>query len=294
MAANRYDQASRHLGRQAGKKLWPWLLGLTQTQVKYNRLLQTHFTLPGFPERVGDLVAALTNLEAGGEPWAVCAEFQSEPDFDMPDRLLVILGLIRLTERPSGEPGDRYNVGAIVINLTGQGLALRDHDWRGAGLRVLIEPREWNLEDVSADLVLRQVADGVAPVEALALIPLMQGGNEQGIMQRWFILARQETDPQRRDDLGLVVVFAELVGSQDLWRELLKGWNMKESQIVKEWQAEAKAEALLQVLQQRFKAVPEDLRTAVLAVKDLDRLTAWIDLAVSARTLKGFRKQAGV
>jgi hypothetical protein len=28
MAANRYDQASRHLARQAGGPLWPWLLGL--------------------------------------------------------------------------------------------------------------------------------------------------------------------------------------------------------------------------------------------------------------------------
>ena len=84
------------------------------------------------------------------------------------------------------------------------------------------------------------------------------------------------------------------MGSQDVWREAVKGLDMKEPQIVKEWQAETRAEDLLQILQQRFKAIPDDLRTAILAVKDLDRLTPWINLAVSARTLRTFRKQAGV
>src|SRR5262245_48529967 len=64
------------------------------------------------------------------------------------------------------------------------------------------------------------------------------------------------------------------------------GANMQESQIIKELQAEARAEDLLQILQQRFKAVPDDLRAAILAVKDLDQLTPWIGLAVSARTLR--------
>src|SRR5262245_34715765 len=95
MAANRYDQATGHQARQAHEKLWPWLLGLTSAQVRFESLLQTHITLPGFPERVGDLVAALTDLEGGDRPWAINLEFQVAPDFDMPDRLMAILGLIR-------------------------------------------------------------------------------------------------------------------------------------------------------------------------------------------------------
>jgi hypothetical protein len=199
-----------------------------------------------------------------------------------------------MTEKPSQEPGDRYAVGAIVINLTGQGQALRDHKWRGAGLRVLIQPHEWNLKDVSAELVLRQVADGEAPLEALAWIPLMKGGNEPGKIKRWLELARPQTNRQRRLDLGLVLVFAELAGSQDVWREALKGWNMKESQIVKEWQAEAKAEMLIQILQKRFKAIPEDLRAAILAAKDPEQLTTWADVAFTVRSLRRFRQQAGL
>ena len=114
MAANKHDQGCRHFGRQAGAKLWPWLLGLTRRQVGFLRLLQTDFTLPGFPERVGDLVAALTDLECAGPPWAVCAEFQSEPVFGMPDRLMVALGLPRLTEEfPASATGPVGHTGSL-------------------------------------------------------------------------------------------------------------------------------------------------------------------------------------
>jgi hypothetical protein len=298
MAANRYDRASRHLGRQAGALFWLWLLGLNKQQVRFLGPLQTHFTLPDFPERIGDLVAALADLEAAGPPWAICAEFQTEPDFDMPDRLLVILGLLRLTARPSEAAGDRYAVGAIVVNLTGQGLALRDHEWRGAGLHLLIQPHEWNLEEVDAELVMRQVENREAPVEALAFIPLMKGGNEEGMMQRWVTRARRERNPRRLADLGLAQVFAELVGTEDLWRETLKGWNMRESPFLKELEdqarAAAKAEDLLQILQERFEAVPGDLRSAILGVQDLQRLTAGLSLAIKVRTLASFRKKAGL
>jgi hypothetical protein len=297
MAENRFDQASRHLGRQAEAKLWPWLLGLTEAQVKWNRLLRTHFTLPGFPERVGDLVASLTDLEGGGQPWAVCAEFQSEPDFDMPDRLLVTLGLLRLTEKPSGEPGDRYWTGAVVVNLTGKGQAVRDHDWSGADLRLLIKPREWNFEEEEAAVVLRQVEEGTAPVEALAWVPLMKGGDQAGIIKRWLVLVRRETDPERRADLGLALVFAELAGRQKAWK-VIEGWDMKESQVVKRWEdkAEARGQALmlLHLLQKRFKKVPDDLRASVLAIQDADRLTALADVAFAARTLRRFRQEADI
>jgi hypothetical protein len=49
---------------------------------------------------------------------------------------------------------------------------------------------------------------------------------------------------------------------------------MQEPQIVKEWQAETTAQNLLLVLEARFGMVPDELRTAILAVKDLDQLTA--------------------
>lgn len=84
---------------------------------------------------------------------------------------------------------------------------------------------------------------------------------------------------------------------------------MKESQIVKEWEdkarregeargkvegkAEGKAESLLQVLQKRFKKVPDDLRAAIVAAEE-SRFTGWLDIALGARSLRRFREQAGL
>jgi hypothetical protein len=296
MATNRYDQASRYLAGQAGARLWPWLLGLTREQVRFERPLETQFTVPGFPERIGDLAAALTDLENDGRPWAVCLEFQSEPDFDMADRLLVELGLVRLTQRPSGHPGDRYWVGAVVVNLTGQGSAERDLEWRGAGLRLLLQPREWNLAALDAAEVLDEVEQGVAPVEAMAWVALMQRGGDSAIIRRRVRLAGGQTDPVRRGNLGLALVFAELAKRKDVWAKALEGWNVLESQIVKQWEqkaaAMAKAELILRLLEKRFEDVPDDLRAALLAESDAQRLTALFDVGLAARSLRGFRKKA--
>jgi len=310
MPSNRYDQISRHLARQAAGALWPWLLGLPARQVRFGRYLPTQLTVPGFPERVSDTIAELFDLEQGGRPWAVPVEFQSEPDFDMPDRLLVILGLLRLTQRPSPEVGDRYWAGAVVVNLTGSGSAERDLEWRGAGLHTLLKPRELNLAELDAGVVMDQVERGKAPCEVLALIPLMHRGADPDMIDRWLGLAGSVPDAKRRAELVLARIFAELVGRQDLWIKALEGWQMQESPTIGRLLAEAKAEAkaegeargeargraeaLLQVLRKRFKRVPADLRTAILAVQEPERLTAWVDTAITADTLRLFRQQAGL
>jgi hypothetical protein len=69
---------------------------------------------------------------------------------------------------------------------------------------------------------------------------------------------------------------------------------MKESEMVKEWQAEAKAEMLVQILQVRFKSVPDDLRTKVLGEKDPQRVTELTDTALTTRTLQSFRRKTGL
>jgi hypothetical protein len=126
----------------------------------------------------------------------------------------------------------------------------------------------------------------------------MKRGGDSDIIGRWRELARREPDRKRRAELVLARVFAELVGRQDVWIEALRGWEMKESKIigtlVAEAKAEAKAEMLLQVLRKPFKTVPDDLRTTILAVQDAERLTAWVETAPAARTLRRFREQTGL
>jgi hypothetical protein len=86
------------------------------------------------------------------------------------------------------------------------------------------------------------------------------------------------------------------------WEKALEGFDVKESPFLKalednalaKGKTEGKAEALLQMLGKRFKTVPDDLRTAILAQTDSERLTEWTDLAFTVRSLKGFREKAEV
>jgi hypothetical protein len=69
---------------------------------------------------------------------------------------------------------------------------------------------------------------------------------------------------------------------------------MRESQIVQEWQAQARAEearaALLEALKVRFSAeVPADLRGRIEAESDLLTLKHWFPAALTANTLADFR-----
>jgi hypothetical protein len=59
-------------------------------------------------------------------------------------------------------------------------------------------------------------------------------------------------------------------------------------------EAKAKEEVLLQVLLERFKVVPDDLRAAILAVKDPERLSVCVAAAVKARSLRKFREATGL
>jgi hypothetical protein len=311
MSRTPYDQASRSLARRGGLAFIAWLLGLAPDELSFEGWLDTRrLPWPGQPERTGDTVAFLRDLSAGGVPWAVVIEFQLTPDGLMFGRLLVYQGQLWLEMKPYPERGDRFSVGAVVVNLTGQGRASQDQHWPRAGLRSHLEVVERNLEGLDAGAVLDGVAAGQVPRTVLALVPLMQNGGEDAIIQRWLALASAEPDAGRRADLGLARVLAQAAGRQDVWKQALRGWNVIESEAVREWQAEARAEgkaegkvegkaegraeALLEFLEARFGSVPSDLAARVRAATDLDLLKGWTSLAARAVDLIQFRQAAQV
>src|ERR1043165_6340450 len=182
-SSTRYDQAARYLLLKAGALLFFWLLRLTSAQVRFERWLPTQLTLPGTPERLCDGIAELVDLKRGGLPFAAVLEVQTIPDANMPGRLMLAGGLLWLTARPTQLPGDRYELIAIVLNLTGTGNASRQcvlstAEWT-------LRPIEINLETLDAQEVLEQIVAGKVPKEILALIPLMRRGGEPGIIERW-------------------------------------------------------------------------------------------------------------
>jgi hypothetical protein len=98
----------------------------------------------------------------------------------------------------------------------------------------------------------------------------------------------------------LALVLAEAAGCAPAWRQALKGWNMIESKVVREWQDEAEAkgtvkgrvQTLLKQLEEKFGPLPAELTSAMRAQTDLAVLKRWGTLVLRAATLDQFRQDA--
>ncbi len=213
-------------------------------------------------------------------------------------------GLCLLLLKPTSLPGDRYELTAIVVNLTGRGnsarrMALGDTQWT-------LVPRELDVETLDAGAMLEEIAAGVIPREVLALIPLMNRGAEDAMIARWLEVAGSDADAGRRGDYSLALVFSEAVRCRDKWETALKGFNMIESPLVREWKDAAKLEGilegkiegkiewLLRVVKGKFRDFTEEVGTGIRESQDLEKLDRWLDVALTVDTLEEFRKQTGL
>lgn len=297
---NDFDQAARLLAKSDPVEILAWLLDLPADQFRFVRWLDTRsLPFPGSADRVNDLVAHLEQVDPPGRPWLIAVEMQSDPDPVMFGRLLEYLGRLWQAEKPSPERGDRFWLGAAVVNLTGAGRASLDLEWPPAGPRTCLRVMERNAGRESAARTLAAVAAQTTGKMVLPLIPLMQGGGEPGIIEEWVSLASAEPDPRRFSILGaLARVFANGSERPAPWQMALKEWNVKRSPVVEEWRTEGRIEtqaaSVVTALEVRFGNVPADLVVAIGQVLDLDRLKAWHRLAIQAPSLDHFRTDAGL
>lgn len=304
MPINRYDQASRYAAKVDAVGFLAWLLRETPAELRFKGWLDTRtLPFPGDPERICDTVAWLGDEDPAVE-WAVPLEFCGEPDGTLFGRVLIYLGQLWLEVRPTDARGERFAVGGVVVNLTGRGRTSRVMRLRRTGMVTGLEVVERDLEYEDAAATLDGIAAGSVARCLLPWVALMHGGEDAGIMTRWKELAGQEPDARRRSDYGgLALVFAEAAGRRAVWKEALKGWNMVESQQVREWMAEGEARgeargeanALLHVLARRFPpGASTQLTQTIQAVTDLERLRNWLDLALATDSLDAFRRDAGL
>jgi len=192
---------------------------------------------PGEPDKVCDTVAFVEDMLRGQFPWAIVIEFQIEPDALMFGRLMIYMGQLWLEIKPSEERGDRFSIGAVVVNLTGKGKTARKMEWPETGLVTHLGIEDRNLCEMSAKATLDAIAAGEVTLAVLPFIPLMQGGDDLGIIQQWLALGSAEPDARRRGDYGsLAVLFAEAAGRRPAWKQAITGWNMVVPQTVLEWQ----------------------------------------------------------
>jgi hypothetical protein len=271
-SANPFDKAARYAARGLDPVgFLAWALGVGAV---FRGWLETRrLTFPGQPDRTCDTVAHMEDDQ--DRPWAVPVEFQLTPDPDMFGRLLGYLGLAWLDLRPDPERGSRFWIGAVVINLTGRGHTSQNLQWPAAGLQTNLQVRELDLASIRAADTLEAIAAGRTSAAVLPWIPLMTGGDDAGIIERWKELAATEPNSRRRADYGaLALVFAEAADRQTVWRQALEGWNMIESKQVLEWQNETSRKHLRELLKERFGTIPQSVQQRIDATTDPDRLSA--------------------
>jgi hypothetical protein len=304
MARNYFDQASRFAARLDAVGFLGWALRLRPEQYAFRRWLDTrNVPFPGGTDRTGDTVAWLDDPTTNLTPWAIATEFQIEPDPLMFGRMLVYLGNLWLAVKPDTERGSRFNLGAVVINLTGTGHASRRMEWPSSGLTTHLGITERNMAHENADELLAGIEGGEWSRGMLPWLPLMTGGDDKDIIERWKRIAETEPDSRLRSEYGgLALVFANAAERKTIWTQALKGWNVKESSVVNEWIQEGRAEgqrleraaAVIAVLEARFEQVPADLAAAINATTELTTLKSWHSLAIKVANLDEFRKVTAI
>jgi hypothetical protein len=296
MSQNPFDKASRFAAKIDPATFLVWATGLPAEQLVFHEWLDTRAAaLPGSADRTSDTIARVTNPAAVEAPWAIAVEFQIEPDPLMFGRLMVYLGHLWQVMKPDEERGSRYNIAAIVVNLTGNGAASRDMRWADAKLAMQLEVVERNLARENADDLLTGIESGRWSRGVLPWLPLMTGGDDPGIIARWKKIADAEPDfRQKAAYATLAMTFASAVDREAVWKKSLEDWNVIESSVVNEWKADQAAIMVIAVLEAKFGTVPPELDARIRAPRHLSILQTWVTQAATAATLDDFRKAAGL
>ncbi len=289
-----FDQAARYTAKLDPPAFLRWLPPGFDPALTFRGWLDTRtLPFPSEPDRTCDTVAELLDAAYLGRLWALIMEFQSEPDPEILERLLEYMIRLRREVRHGPDRRGRDETAAVLLNLTGPAQTdVLDMTLPGAAeVRMRFRPRVRTLRDDDAAGTLREIEAGSVGRCVLPWIPLMQGGGDAGTIEEWKSVAEVEPETRLRAVYGsLALVFAELAGRKDAWRQSLEGWNMRESMVISGWQAEARRDDLLRVLQARFLVpIPEEVSAAVEAQDDLNELSRWLVLAATAESLDAFR-----
>lgn len=163
----------------------------------------------------------------------------------------------------------------------------------------------------SAVDALERIGRGELGRSILPWVPLKAGGGDAAVVQEWVRQTQAEPRAERQAEYaGLAKVFADWVGCLPAWKQALEGWNVWQSQVIKEWkdatrqeglqegrlqgqlegQLEASRGQLLKLLRTRFQSeVPADLTQTIEQTTKLETLSQWFDSALTASTLEAFR-----
>jgi hypothetical protein len=291
------DQTARYVLKLAPAEAIRWLLSDLDADLAFTRWLDTEtIAYPGEPGRRCDTVAELVSRGGKSAPWALVLEAEARPTATILDRVLEYEARLLRRLRHGPRRRDRYLVAAVVIFLRGRKkqLALQ-MQLPGTTLGLSLTVGTMSLARESAAATVERIGRGELGRSIMPWVPLMAGGDDAAVIAEWVRLAGTEPNAQRRGDVpGLALIFADSVGRLPVWKQALEGFDMWESQVIREWKTEAQVELqrknLREVLRSRFPPeVPTDLAERIDQTTDLGALTRWFGAALTAPTLDAFR-----
>jgi hypothetical protein len=293
-----YDQAGRYAIKRRPSAFFTWRAPALWAAYRLVRWQDTRtLPFPGEPDRVCDTVAEFEHQVDRRSRCLVDVEVQAEPDADMLERLGEYAFRLRRELHYGPGTAGKYPVLCLVLNLTGaeqpSRLDMTLPEWNAAGQWLQVAQGTLSAEDAAQTLA--RIAAGDLERWVLSWLPLLQGAAEATNLMEWKRLASQEPDSHGRSDFGaLALVFAELAGTAAVWRKALKGWNMRDSPQVLEWQAEARLEKLAELVRRAIRLrfatpVPADLEDQLAAIKDEAELDRWFDASQTTPSLDAFR-----
>ncbi len=293
-----FDQIARRVAKRDGAGFFRWALPDLDSALSFVGWSDTR-TAPesGQKELTLDAVGEFANTARPEEPWLFVVEFKTGPRADDLEQLLEYLIRCRRERRPQSDPRLRYNVGGMLIDLTGQrkvdtlNMPVPGMPTFGLAFRGVPRP----LAGENAVVTLAAIAVGQIAPCILPWVPLMAGAGEGAVVAEWKHLVDTKLPEDQRDEFATDArIFADLADILTVWEPMLKGYNMETSRVVTEWQAQAERRArqadLLHILERRCKApVPADISQRIQAMTDLDTLSPWLDAAIDAATYDDFR-----
>jgi hypothetical protein len=298
-----FDVTARRTAKRAPEGFFQWVLPRLDPALAFRGWLDAR-TAPPPPESelTCDALAEFAYTDRPDEPWIIVTEFQTAPRGEDLERLVEYMVRFRREHRPPLDPRLKYRVGGVLLNLTGPAqpaaLAMILPGMPDVGLTGRVVRMAVHDEDAEATLV--RIAAGQLNRCVLPWVALMRSGGEPGIIEEWKRLADLEADTRLRLDYAAdALTFADLPDVRSVWLKALEGWNVKVSQQVLEWQAEARVANqqanVIRLLEMRCKAaVPADLAAVIQGTQDMALLVRWFDAAVQASSFDEFRAAAGL
>jgi hypothetical protein len=293
-----FDETARQACKVSGAGLVAWLDRFAEESMAadfagWDDTRRTSW--PGGPERTDDVVCVLRRRTDGG-PAHLIAEMATEPRADDLARLGIYELLLAIEVRAVLEDGPP--VYGAIIRLTGSRKGGPLILTRSAGSPgVLVKPIEVWLADESAADTLALIESGAVALCILPWVVLMRGGGEPQLIERWKVLALREPNAEKRAAYRhFALDFAELTAELVNWQRALEGWEVRESQYSKTFEARGEVKRaradVIEGLRLKFRsAVPEPIRLAIEGTNDLDRINRWFESLFTVNSLAEFEAQ---